>query len=467
MGKKAMKGERVLYSKCAMKKLLIVLMLLALIVMPVMAQGSKEPVKSDAPSVFPAGEVLFWSTGQPQHRLGYYKNWLERNREMAPDVNIAVETIATNGHHKIIMYALAGDKTSLPEAIFLDTVGILELASADLLVDMTDSYNSVKNEFLEGAALDATINGRVYGLPESIRPQMLFYNATIFEEYGIDPAMMDTFDGYLEAGRLLKQKSNGKVYLSYVDPSTFTWRYWGRRGLMPQANARIWDDEGNVVIGSDTGTKLALNFFDALYSENLLFKTSMMQQPLYEATDEGKIATFYIGAFWGEFLRGNLKDTAGDWRVMPAPMFKEIGTRGAPVSTSFCVVNKGTNEYKDFLFRMWYDFQTNLVERNAWVSEMERIGGPYNNPVAKELLADPFWQEPSEFYGGQSFRKAEGEALVNPSMNMPVTASDAEADGIISKELEKYIAGEQSIAQAIANMDKELKIRIKKAKIPK
>jgi len=450
----------------AMKKLLVVLIMVALIVMPVVAQGSKETVKSGTTNVYPDGDILIWSTGQPQYRQMYYQAWIERNRDIAPKVNVAVETIKTmaDGQQKIAMYSMAGDKTSLPEVIMLDAVGIVELASAKLLVDLTDYYTSVQSEFLDGAASDATINGRVYGLPDAVRPQLLFYNATIFEQYGIDPAMMDTFDGYLEAGRLLKNKSNGEVYLSYVDPSTYTWRYWGRRGLMPQANARIWDAEGNVVIGSDAGTKLALNFFDKLMSEDLLYKTRMMQQPLYEATDEGKIATFYIGAFWDEFLRKNLKDTAGDWRAMPAPVFKEIGTRGAPVSTSFCIVDTGTKEYKDLFLMLWHDFQTNLVERNAWVTEMEKINGPYSNPVSKKLLDDSFWQAPSEFYGGQSFRKAEGEGLVNASKNMPVTASDAEADGIISKEFEKYVAGEQSIDQAIANMDKELKIRIKKAK---
>ena len=49
---------------------------------------------------------------------------------------------------------------------------------------------------------------------------------------------------------------------------------------------------------------------------------------------------------------------------------------------------------------------------------------------------------------------------------MMVTASDAEADTIISAELEKYIAGEQTIQQAIANMDKELKLRIGTAVLP-
>ena len=47
-----------------------------------------------------------------------------------------------------------------------------------------------------------------------------------------------------------------------------------------------------------------------------------------------------------------------------------------------------------------------------------------------------------------------------------VTPNDAEADNIISAEIEKYVAGEQTMDQAISNMDRELKARIGKAQIP-
>ena len=83
---------------------------------------------------------------------------------------------------------------------------------------------------------------------------------------------------------------------------------------MPQAHARIWDDDGNVVIGSDHGTKLALGFLEKLYNEGLLYRTTMFSPPMYEAIDEGKIAPFYIGAFWDEFMRKNLTKTVGQWR---------------------------------------------------------------------------------------------------------------------------------------------------------
>jgi multiple sugar transport system substrate-binding protein len=453
-----------------MKKALVVAIMVGLLVVPLFAQGSQETtVPTDTSQKgYPDGTVLIWSTGQPQFRKMYYQGWVERNRDIAPGVEIEMESISSmaEGQQKLAMYALSGDTESMPEVIMLDAVGIVDLVNGGLLQDVTSFYESVSDEFVDGAASDATIDGKVYGLPDAVRPQLLFYNAAVFEEYGVDPAMMSTFEGYYEAGELLKERSNGEVYLSYVDPGSFTWRYYGRRGLMPQANARIWDEEGNIVIGSDAGAKRALEYFAKLNDSGLLYKTRMFQQPLYEATDDGKIATFYIGAFWDEFLRKNLTATAGDWKVMSAPVFEEVGTAGAPVSTSFCLVDTGTNEYTELFKELWYDFQTNLEERNAWVTKMDEINGPYSNPVAKNLLADPFWQAPSEFYGGQSFRKAEGDGLVNPSKNMTVTSSDAEADTIISAEIEKYVAGEQTMAEAIANMDKELKIRIKKADIP-
>ena len=414
---------------------------------------------------YPDGTLQMWATGQPEHRKMYFDTWLAEN---APNVTIEATTISTtnDGQQKIAMYNMSGDYESIPDILYLDSVGTVNMATSELLLDMTDFYTPIADEFVDGAVSDATINGKIWALPDAVRPQMLFYNIDIFEKYDVDPAMMSTFSGYLEAGRLLKERSNGEVYLSYIDPSTYTWRYWGRRGLMPQANARIWDEEGNVVIGEDAGTKLALGFLDQLNSEGLLYKTNMMKQPLYEATDEGKIATYYIGAFWDEFLRGNLKTTVGSWRVMSAPVFEEIGTAGAPVSTYFCLPNTNDDAHTQLVLDMWYDYATDGEAYKTWVNKMTEMNGAYNNPVSKAMLEDPFWQEGSDFYGGQSFRAAESAALNNPSTNLFVTPSDAEADNIISAEIEKYVAGEQTMDEAIANMDRELKSRIGQAEMP-
>lgn len=382
---------------------------------------------------------------------------------------VTFDIVQTEGHaqsrENITMTALSGAMEDLPDAVWLDPVNIMDLSQADLLVDESEFLAPYIDQMVDGAADDATINGGIYGLPSSVRPNVLFYNQEIFDKYGVDPSMMTTFDGYIEAGRQLKEKSEGKVYLSYISPSSKTWRYWGRRGLMPQADAKIWDEDGNVVIGEDAGTKLALGALDTLNSEGLLMKTEIMEPALYDAINNQEVATFYIGAFWDEFLRKNCQATSGQWRVMASPVFEEVGTAGAPVSSYFCIVNKGDNVYQGLLEQLWKDFHFDTESRNAWVESMESQNAPYANPISLSMLEDDFWKEPSEFYGGMSFREMEGKCLENGSKNLVVTPQDAEADEIISAELENYVAGNQTMDEAIANMDKNLKAKIGSATI--
>lgn len=417
--------------------------------------------------VYPAGTVTIYGTGQPQYLKEYFDAWLERNRDIAPEVEIEIvqNESQAKSREKITMTALAGAEEDLPDAVYIDPVNILDLAQAGLLRDETEFVTPYIDEMVDGATADATISGKIYGLPESVRPNVLFYNQEIFDKYQVDPELMTTFDGYIEAGRQLKEKSGGEVYLSYISPDSMTWRYWGRRGLMPQANAKIWDENGQVVIGSDEGTKLALGTLDTLNSEGLLLKSQIMQPALYDAVNNQQVATFYIGAFWDEFLRMNCQATAGQWRVMASPVFEETGTAGAPVSSYFCIVNKGDNVYAGLLEKMWHDFHFDTPSRTEWVKSMESQNAPYANPISKAMLEDGFWKEPSDFYGGQSFREMEGKCLENGSPNLVVTPQDAEADEIITAELETYIAGQQTMEEAIANMDKNLKAKIGQAEI--
>lgn len=417
--------------------------------------------------VFPAGTLTVYAMGNPQYRQQWFETWLDDHRDIAPEVEI--EFVQTEGtadiREKITMTALSGSTEDLPDAAMLDPVTIMDLANAGLLKDETEYLTPLLDKLVDGAVTDATVNGRIYALPDSVRPQMLFYNQDIFEKYGVDPEMMADMEGYIEAGRQLKEASGGQVYLSYIDPTSKTWRYWGRRGLMPSAEARIWDENGEVVIGSDEGAKLALGALDTMNQEGLLLKSTIMEPALYDAVNSGQVATFCIGAFWDEFLRKNCEATKGQWRVMSAPVFEGVDKAGAPVSQYMGIIEKGDNPYSELFRMMWYDFTFDGEAKEVWVNSMEEQNAPYSNPVSKELLEDPFWKEPSDFYGGQSFREMEGKCLENGADNLIVTPQDAEADEIISAELEKYVAGNQTMDEAIANMDKNLKAKIGKAEV--
>ncbi|QTL97427.1 extracellular solute-binding protein [Iocasia frigidifontis] len=426
-------------------------------------------VASASSNKYPEGTIEIYGYGQPQYFLKYYRPWLERNRDIAPKVSIDI--VQTEGaadvREKLTMSYVAGAYDDLPDAFYIDPVNLVNLADGGLVQDVTDFVSSLTDKLVDNAANDATINGSIYALPESVRPQMLYYNQKIFNEYNIDPERMNTIEGYIEVGRELKEKSNGKVYLSYIDPGSRTWRYYGRRGLMPQAKAKIWDDNGYPIIDTDPGARLAFEALDTMYSEGLLLKTAIFQPALYDAVNNGEIATFYIGAFWDEFLRKNCTETLGDWRVMPAPVFKSINLRGAPVSQYIAIVDKPNAVYSGLIKKMWYDFTFDIEHKEKWVRSMVRLDAPYANPISVEMLKDEFWEEPSIFYGGQSFRKMEKIALRNGAPNLVVTAQDAEADIIISNELEKYVAGVQTIDEAIKAMGENLRNKIGKVEVIK
>lgn len=419
---------------------------------------------------YPAGTLTIYMNGNPQYRQQYFETWLEEHRDIAPEVEVEFVQVESNAdaREKVTMTALAGATEDLPDAVFLDRLNLMDLVEADLLLDETEFLSPLVDKMVDGAVDEGIVQEKMYGLPDSVRPQLLMYNKAIFDQYGIAPEMMATMDGYIEAGRQLKEKSNGEVYLSWIGSNDMTWKCWGRRGLMPQANAKIWDDEGNVVIGQDEGTKLALGTLDTLYSEGLLMRVEMYDPAMYDATNNHQIATYYLGAYWDEFMRQNCQATAGEWRVMSAPVFEEVGTAGAPVSSYMCIVNKGEDTvYQGLLEQIWHDYTFDSASRMAWTESMEEQNAPYSNPISLEMLEDEFWKEPSDYYGGQSFREWEALTLQNGSANLIVTPQDAEGDTIISAEIEKYVAGSQTMEQAIANMDANLKAKIGTAEVVK
>src|SRR5450759_1412006 len=431
------------------------------------AQPTAAP-KAAAPATkakFPPGKMTGWGYGQPAFYDQFLNGFIQRNPDIA--AGVTVETLPTKGEEEVRTKAMlamtSGTPNDLPDYLSTAPVSMQAMADAGILLDVTQYLESFKDRLVPGTLDQMYYKGKLWCLPRSLRPQILFYNKDIFDKYNIDPAEMATFEGYLAVGKKLRDASKGEVFLSYVDPSDRTWRYWGRRGLMPQANARIWDDQGNVVIDQDPGTKVALGYLETLLKEKLLYNSAILQPALYEATRQGKVATYYIGAFYDEFTRANLSDMAGKWRVMKAPVFKDIGVGGAPVIEIQCITNKPNAPYADLYKAMWEDYNFNAPAREAWTTDMVNQKGAYGNPIAKELLVQPFWKQPEPYYGGQSFREWEGIGLQNPSVTMRVTQKDAEADTIITAEVEKVVAGNQTMDQAIANMGKNLRYKIGKA----
>ncbi len=98
--------------------------------------------------------------------------------------------------------------------------GLGELVNADALVDLTEwiGANSeiATDDFLPSIYDPYTlIDGKRYGLPFDGDTHVLYYNAEVFEKYGVEPPK--TWDEYDAAAEKITKDSGGSVYGAIVE----------------------------------------------------------------------------------------------------------------------------------------------------------------------------------------------------------------------------------------------------------
>ena len=115
------------------------------------------------------------------------------------------------------------------------------------------------------------------------------------------------------------------------------------------------------------------------------------------------------------------------------------------------IIEKGDNPYIRLFRWMW--MISPLTPRQEKYGSIPWKGRTLLIPTQsiKEMLEDPFWKEPSDC--GQSFREMEGKCLENSAASTGSNTSGCKRQMKSFLLSWKYVAGNQSMSDAIANMD--------------
>ena len=112
----------------------------------------------------------------------------DKYEETHPNVDITVD-ISTWGEYWTKLEAMA-NTNSLPDIFWMHTNEFSRYAEAGLLADLTDLYADVEDNyyykhFPDNLVLNATYEGRIYGVPKDWDTIGLAYNKDIFDEAGV------------------------------------------------------------------------------------------------------------------------------------------------------------------------------------------------------------------------------------------------------------------------------------------
>ncbi|GIG68337.1 ABC transporter substrate-binding protein [Phytomonospora endophytica] len=253
------------------------------------------------------------------------------------------------------------------------------------LTDVAGPYKADMDPSKWTAASD--LDGRLAALPWDAGTAGLFYRTDYFEQAGVDPATISTWDDLITAGTKVKEATGAKLLVSDVSGSV---------GLVPllmqQQGAGYFSPDGKITLDSPAAAT-SLDIVRRLNDAGLVHNEAGWDA-LVRANKDGKVATEPTGVWWSGTLTSEMPELSGKFGVMPLPAVTPGGARTASNGgSSLAIPAQAKNPDAAWAFAKFA-----LADAANQTSMMKNEG---LFPAYLPALKDPYFSQPQDYFGGQ------------------------------------------------------------------
>lgn len=323
--------------------------------------------------------IRVWSWDGAIQQLEYTAEAYKANH---PEVEFVFETISSSTiYDKLTTMLVSGE--GLPDVVCLEGEMFATYAAKfpNRFADFTGMVNEA--DFLASKVAECTIDGKLLGLPWDAAPIMMFYRADIFEEAGVNPDSIVTWEDYIEAGKIIKEKT-GKS----MSASRFSSDNTMLRAILYSQNATFFDADGNLTVDTPEMEK-ALQLCQDMYDAGII-DVGVDWSDYIAKLGSGNIATDVQAAWIMGTMMSDCPEGDGKWRAAPAPRFDEnsdyVGTNGGSmyaVTATDAAVKAAAMDYLVFTAT---DVEMNVHGMTDWGLYPSHIP-TYSNDVFKETYS--------------------------------------------------------------------------------
>ncbi|MER7501568.1 extracellular solute-binding protein [Nonomuraea pusilla] len=377
---------------------------------------AKEAPKLAQPSAAAklSGKIEIWSWDVAAKALQRLAPEFEKEH---PGVEVDVLDIGyDNAYDKITVGLKSG--SGLPDVITLEDTAIAGYAEnfPGGLVDLTPVAAKYKADF-DPAKWAAASNAKgLYALPWDSAPVGLFYRRDYFQQAGVDPESIATWDDLVKAGEKIKQATGKRLFVSdLTNPAAFT--------TLLQQLGQGYVKNGEVALASPAAVR-ALTLLKTLKDKDLL-QNEKGWDGRVSATKQGKAATQPTAAWWTGTLTGEMPELSGKFGVIPLPAFDPGGARtSANGGSALSITAQTRNQDLAWAFVEWL-----LAGKDRQVSMM-RTESLF--PAYLPALADPYFDEPQPYFGGQKVNRLFADQ-VRHIPPVELSGDDKQAEELLKK----------------------------------
>ena len=365
-----------------------------------------------------------------------------------PNIEIVPQIYKWEDAHKKLLTAMSAG-SGAPDIAMVDISQLDQfLKYPDKFYDLNEfGAKELAGDYLEWKWNQSVVDGKQLGLPTDIGPMVLYYRQDLFQQAGLpyEPddvsAKIKTWDDFLEAGKVLKEKTGADILSN-------PYELYG--AIRDQGDQLYFDNEDNLIIDSNPQIKRALEYYKKAREMGIAgaYDQKNALQEYSAALNSGKIAT-YISAAWG---RGHVEtrapDTKGKWRAAKVP--EGTGNMGG----SFLLIPKQSKHAKEA-----YEAISWLLAPEQQL-EVFKLSG--NFPSTPSVYGDKaFTEQGYEFWGNQKlgvlFSEVAKDVKVQRKGPDYQTVETIISDGMQAVAVDKNKDPEKEFGDLVENAKAKLK----------
>ena len=364
-----------------------------------------------------------------------------------PDVKFEFEEMGTDQIYKKLSTSLA---TGNGIADIIAIEGDVLVGYADKFpegfLDVSDAVNA--DEFLASKLAEVTYKDKVHAFPWDAGPVGMFYRTDYFEQAGVNPEDIQTWDDLIEAGKKIeaacKTPSGDPVKMIPVDPKKSS-LYSLIRG---EFGIGVFDEDGNPIVDDERSIS-AMKMADKIYDSGVALNYNGWDE--YEQTVVNESVACIPEAVW---MIGTIKDkgpqTEGKWSVMDIPKI-EGGEYSCSNGGYDLAINAKTDypeEAKDFV-------KFAMTDTTLQASGFEKYGlYPSYIPSYEEEV----FQKGDAFFGEGNVYEIfieNGQKVADT----PISPNAQEASDAIGVAVSKILLNGEDVEKTMKDLQKELETK--------
>ncbi len=393
--------------------------------------GAAAPTGGETTSAAPlTGNLLVWAW-EPT-----LKDVVTQFEKDNPGVTVDLVNAGTgNDQYTALQNAVAAG-SGIPDVAQIEYYAVPQFAIGNSLADLAPlGADSLDGTFTPGPWSSVKQGDKIYGLPMDSGPEALFYNKTVFDQYGL--TVPTTWDEYLaDAQKLHAADPNEYITTDTGDAGFTTSMIW-------QAGGHPYTVDGtDVKIDfSDAGSAKWATYWQQLIDQKLLSPVSGWSDEWFQGLGNGTIASLVIGAWMPANLLSGAPAASGDWRVAPMPQWnagdKATSEKGG---WALAVMQASTNQELAYTFLQYADAGTGV--------QIRLDGGAFPATTA-DLNSDAFKEKEFPYFGGQKVNEVLAEAAADVVTGWQYLPFQVYANSIFGDTVGKAYLGSSTLTDGL------------------